>query len=225
MLKLLERIIREKTPYHITTSNNSLEVPNLLKQKSYDLIIADLKMPRLDGLDILRMLKEQDRFEEVIMITAFGSIETAIEALSLGVFDYITKPFKKEQIIFAINRVMRWQGLKREAAYMNSIFRLEPYERAQKAWEREYVRRLVERKRGDQKEATKSSGIPLDRINLLMKDELPNDGRAADFSGKIGGDREKGPHYETRADGDLEIPNMSNGEPIQIIGACALEGR
>ena len=53
MLKLLERIITEKTPYHVTTTSNSLEVPELLKQNTYDLILTDLKMPGLDGMDIL----------------------------------------------------------------------------------------------------------------------------------------------------------------------------
>ena len=139
MLKLLERIITEKTPYQITTTSNSLEVPEILENRSpFDLIITDLKMPGMDGLDILRLVKEQKRFEEVIIITAFGSLETAIEALSLGVFDYITKPFKKEQIIFTVNRAMRWQQMKREAPDGSDV-RPEPCAEARQAFEREYV--------------------------------------------------------------------------------------
>jgi DNA-binding NtrC family response regulator len=145
MLKLLERIITEKTPYKITTTSNSLEVPKLLKQNTYDIILADLKMPGLDGMDILRLVKEESRPEEVIIITAFGSLETAIESLSLGVFDYITKPFRKEQIIFTINRAMRWQKLKREAELMEKIFQIEPYDAAQNAFEQEYARRRSEK--------------------------------------------------------------------------------
>ena len=144
MLKLLERIITEKTPYKITTTSNSLEVPELLKQNTYDLILADLKMPGLDGMDILRMIKEQNRLEEVVIITAFGSLESAIEALSLGVFDYITKPFKKEQIIFTLKRAMRWQKLKRESAEMEKLFEIEPYEEAEKAFARAYRARKQE---------------------------------------------------------------------------------
>ena len=57
MLKLLERIITEKTPYQVETTNNSLEVPKILEKKQYDIIITDLKMPGIDGMDILRLVK------------------------------------------------------------------------------------------------------------------------------------------------------------------------
>ncbi len=114
MLRLLERIISEKTPYSIVTTNSSLEVPRLLENESFDLILTDLKMPGMDGLDILRTVKEQGRDEEIIILTAFGSLETAMEALTHDVFDYITKPFKKEQILHTVNKAMRWQRLKRE---------------------------------------------------------------------------------------------------------------
>ena len=76
MLKLMERIVTEKTPYQITTTSNSLEVPEILEKSEFDLIIMDLKMPGMDGLDLLRLVKEKERFEEVVIITAFGSLET-----------------------------------------------------------------------------------------------------------------------------------------------------
>jgi DNA-binding NtrC family response regulator len=171
MLKLLERIITEKTPYHITTTSNSLEVPELLKTNTYDLILADLKMPGLDGMDILRMIREQDRFEEVIMITAFGSLETAIEALSLGVFDYITKPFKKEQIILTVNRAMRWQKLRKDTGRLQEILEIEPFPEAVTAFEREYVLRLSERCGGDSKAVAERSGLPPDRIASYESDK------------------------------------------------------
>ncbi|MBI5117785.1 response regulator [Candidatus Poribacteria bacterium] len=170
MLRLLERIISEKTPYQITTTNNSLEVPEILGKDHFDLIITDLKMPGMDGIDILRMVREKGRPEEVIIITAFGSLETAIEALSRGVFDYITKPFKKEQIIFTVDRAMRWQNLKREAARMSEIFSREPYEKARRAFELEYVRLLAERCGGSESAMAERSGLPPDFINAAMKE-------------------------------------------------------
>ena len=171
MLKLMERIITEKTPYQITTTSTSLEVPEILEKNQFDLIIMDLKMPGMDGLDLLRLVKEKERFEEVVIITAFGSLETAIEALSLGVFDYITKPFKKEQIIFTINRVMRWQQMKRDATRMEGMFTLEPCDKAREAFEREYVIRLLERCDGDPKVAAERSGLPLERVVSLREEE------------------------------------------------------
>ena len=167
MLKLMERIITEKTPYQITTTSTSLEVPEILEKNRFDLIIMDLKMPGMDGLDLLRFVKEKERFEEVVIITAFGSLETAIEALSLGVFDYITKPFKKEQIIFTINRAMRWQEMRREASRMEGRFSLEPYDKAREAFEREYVIRLLQRYDGDLNVAAERSGLPQERIETL----------------------------------------------------------
>jgi len=174
MLKLMERIITEKTPFQITTTSNSLEVPDILERSEFDLIIVDLKMPGMDGLDLLRLVKEKERFEEVVIITAFGSLETAIEALSLGVFDYITKPFKKEQIIFTINRAMRWQQMKREASKMEEVFSLEPCGKALEAFEREYVLRLLQRCEGDPKRAAERSGLPLDRVVSLSRGEGAN---------------------------------------------------
>lgn len=176
MLKLLARIITEKTSYQITTTSNSLEVPEMLEQGTFDLIISDLKMPGLDGLDLLRMIKEKDRPEEVIIITAFGSLETAIEVLSLGVFDYITKPFKREQIIFTVSRAMRWQDLKAQAGQMPRIVDCEPYEDACSAFQREYIRRLAERHGGDRKAMADRSGLSPDTIAAALEEERPNDG-------------------------------------------------
>ena len=160
MLRLLERIISEKTPYPIVTTNSSLEVPKLLEKESFDLILTDLKMPGMDGLDILRAVKEQGRDEEIIILTAFGSLETAIEALSNDVFDYITKPFKKEQILFTVNKAMRWQRLKREAAATAALFEREPWAEAEQAFRAEYLRRLGERCDGDVEKMAERSGLP-----------------------------------------------------------------
>jgi DNA-binding NtrC family response regulator len=160
MLRLLERIVSEKTPYSIVTTNSSLEVPRLLETETFDLIITDLKMPGMDGLDILRTVKEQGRDEEIVILTAFGSLESAIEALSNDVFDYITKPFKKEQILFTVNKAMRWQQMKREAAATAALFEREPYEEAERTFQAEYLRRLGERCQGDPAKMAERSGLP-----------------------------------------------------------------
>jgi DNA-binding NtrC family response regulator len=162
MLLLLERIIREKTPHLIVTTNNPLEVPALLERETFDLVITDLKMPGLDGLDILRSIKAKDRFEQVIIITAFGSLESAIEAMSQGVFDYITKPFKKEQILFTVDRAMRWQQVKRELLRLEALFSAEPYEAAEQALRGEYLRRLLGRCGDDVATAARRAGLTVE---------------------------------------------------------------
>jgi DNA-binding NtrC family response regulator len=164
MLLLLERIIGEKTPYGIVTTNSPLEVPGLLERERFDLVITDLKMPGVDGLDILRTIRAKDRFEQVIIITAFGSLESAIEAMSQGVFDYITKPFKKEQIIFTVDRAMRWQEVKREMMRLEDVFALEPCGAAEEAFRREYVQRLALRCGGDLAAVARRAALPLDTV-------------------------------------------------------------
>jgi len=159
MLRLLERIISEKTPYSIVTTNSPLEVPKLLEKESFDLILTDLKMPGMDGLDILRTVKEQGRDEEIIILTAFGSLETAMEALTHDVFDYITKPFKKEQILHTVNKAIRWQRLKREAAATAALFEREPYAEAERVFQAEYLRRLAERCDDDPAKMAQRSGL------------------------------------------------------------------
>jgi DNA-binding response OmpR family regulator len=165
MLLLLERIIREKTPYAIATTNNPLEVPAILEREGFDLIITDLKMPGLDGLDILRSIKAKDRFEQVIIITAFGSLESAVEAMSQGVFDYITKPFKKEQILFTVDRAMRWQQVKRELLRLEGLLSLEPYDAAEQALRGEYLRRLLARCGDDVGAAAQRAGLPAETVS------------------------------------------------------------
>ncbi|UCH85135.1 MAG: response regulator [Candidatus Latescibacterota bacterium] len=171
MLKLLERIITEQTAYATSTTSNSLEVPELLKQNVYDVILTDLKMPGLDGMDILRMVREEDRFEEVIIITAFGSMASVTEALSLGVFDYVTKPFKREQIIASIDRAMRWQRQKRERAHIEAMFGMEPFDKACESFEQEYIHRLSERCDGDQVEMARRSGLAPDRLRQFAQEQ------------------------------------------------------
>ncbi len=114
MLELLEMIIVEKTPYQVVTTNNPLEVPPLLKEGSFDLLITDLRMPGLSGLDLIRESKKIDPDLPIIVITAFGSSQSAEESIYEGAYDYITKPFRKDQIIITIKRAMEWRDLKRE---------------------------------------------------------------------------------------------------------------
>ena len=111
-----------------------------------------------------RQVKEAGREEEVIILTAFGSLETAMEALTHDVFDYITKPFKKEQILHTVNKAMRWQRLKREVALTRALFEREPWAEAEPAFRSEYVRRLTERCEGDRAAAAERSGLGLDRV-------------------------------------------------------------
>jgi DNA-binding NtrC family response regulator len=114
MLALLAMIITEKTNHRATTTNNPLEVPKLIKEGAFDLLIADLKMPGMDGLELIDEVRKIDKSIPILIITAYGSIESAEEAIHKGAYDYITKPFRKEQILIAINRALEWKEMRRE---------------------------------------------------------------------------------------------------------------
>ena len=114
MLKLLSMIIREKTPYEAVTTNNPQEALEFAKKGGFDLVITDLKMPGLDGMDLLDAVKKVDEDIPVIIITAYGTVESAMESMQKGGFDFITKPFKKEQILYTIDKALKWVRLQRE---------------------------------------------------------------------------------------------------------------
>ncbi len=114
MLKLLSMIIKEKTSYEASITNNPLEALELVKNGGFDLVIADLKMPGLDGIELLDAIRQTDKDIPVIIITAFGTVESAIETMGKGGFDFITKPFKKEQILFTIDKALKWAELQKE---------------------------------------------------------------------------------------------------------------
>jgi DNA-binding NtrC family response regulator len=113
MLKLLKMILTEKTSYEIASTNNPFEAIEIVKQGGLDIVIADLKMPGLDGISLLKAIKKTEDIP-VIIITAFGTIESAEEAMQHGAFDFITKPFRKEQILFTLDKALNWLRLQKE---------------------------------------------------------------------------------------------------------------
>ena len=114
MLSLMKLILMEKTDYEVVTTNNPLEVAHLLDEKKFDAIVTDLKMPIMDGLDVVDAIRKKDGLVPIIIITAYGSVESAEEAVKKGAFDYITKPFRQEQLLISLKRALEWYNLKRE---------------------------------------------------------------------------------------------------------------
>ena len=114
MLMLLRMIIEDNTDYEVDTTNNPSEALKMVMENDYDLVVSDLKMPGMDGLELFDEVKGMKPDLPLIIITAYGSLETADEAMKMGVADFITKPFRKDSILFTINRVLELARVRRE---------------------------------------------------------------------------------------------------------------
>jgi two-component system response regulator PilR (NtrC family) len=82
--------------------------------RPFDLVISDIRMPGLSGVDLLRKLKGEDSQAEVVLMTAYASTDSAIEALKLGAFDYVTKPFQVEELVNVVRHALEKKALKEE---------------------------------------------------------------------------------------------------------------
>ncbi|MEK7331821.1 MAG: response regulator [Nitrospirota bacterium] len=114
MVTLLSMLIREKTPYKTEATNNPLEAIEMVKEDGFSVVIAEMKMPVMDGIEILEAVKHIAEDIPVIILSAYGDVESALEAMHKGAFDYLTKPFRKEQILFAIENALDSVRLKKE---------------------------------------------------------------------------------------------------------------
>lgn len=114
MLELMQTIIRENTTYETKTLSDPYSVMPSLNREHFDLALLDLRMPGHNGMEILREIRTHHPQTDVIIVTAYGTIPSAVEAVNKGAFDYITKPFNKNELILAIERVVEWQAIQKE---------------------------------------------------------------------------------------------------------------
>jgi DNA-binding NtrC family response regulator len=114
MLTLLQTIITGRTDHEVLVSNNPLELEELMATFRPDIVISDLKMLGRDGLEVIKLVHEIDETIPVVIITAYGSLESAQEAVAQGAYDYITTPFRKEEVLVSIGRALDLRRLKQE---------------------------------------------------------------------------------------------------------------
>jgi len=98
----------------ITLERDSRRAVELLSEESWDLLITDVRMPGLGGVELLRLAREQDPDLAVLMITAFPSVETAVNSMKLGAADYIVKPFLPDDLMAAVQRLIQTRQLREE---------------------------------------------------------------------------------------------------------------
>jgi len=108
--ELLERILKE-SGYEVTQASNGKQALDLFDQELYHLVVTDLSMPGMDGMAVLRAIKEREPSVPVLLITAFATIDTAVEAIKAGAYDYITKPFDPDDLAITIKNALAHKHL------------------------------------------------------------------------------------------------------------------
>jgi two-component system NtrC family response regulator len=104
----------EEAGYQVALAGDGCEARKLVDEQPPKLIITDLRMPAADGMDLLRYVRDQQLDSTVIIITAFGTIETAVEAMKAGAYDYVTKPIDYDALTLVVHRAMERQNLLEE---------------------------------------------------------------------------------------------------------------
>jgi len=185
MLVLLKMILKEKTAHEVVTTPNPLEAEQLFREKPFHLVITDLSMPGMDGIELMGVIKKIDPLVPVIIITAFGSIESAVESTKKGAFEFITKPFRKEQIIFSIEKALEFRKVQIEKIQSKDSGKSEtwlapetfilPYEQAKEQvldqFKRQYARKLMERNQGGFPQAAREAGWTEEELKGLLEEK------------------------------------------------------
>ncbi len=106
--------VLEDEGYNVKTASNGLEGLKFYRKAPYALVVSDLKMPQMDGFELLKQLKDEYPDVSLIMMTAYGSVRIAVEAMKIGAYDYLTKPISAEELRLVVKRVFEKQNLIRE---------------------------------------------------------------------------------------------------------------
>ena len=104
------QIMLEREGYEVSSAVNGTDAISRFKKKKYDVVIADIRMPKVSGLEVLSSVKEISPETNVIMITAHASFESAVEAMNAGAYDYITKPFNVDEIKVTVSNALQNNG-------------------------------------------------------------------------------------------------------------------
>ena len=114
LCEMLNDMFSQETEIGVTSTNNGLDAIEEIGKKNFDLILTDLMMPGANGIEVLKTAKEINEGVHVIIVTGFASLETAMEAIRRGAYDYITKPFKLDEIRIVVQNACEKIRLLRE---------------------------------------------------------------------------------------------------------------
>jgi two-component system response regulator AtoC len=104
-------VLLSKQGYAVDQAARGGEALEAFRDNVYDVVLCDLRMPDLDGLEVLRRIKHQDPEATVIIITAYASVDTALQAMKQGAYDYISKPFKEDEILHVLRKALERRAI------------------------------------------------------------------------------------------------------------------
>jgi len=113
-LRHLLRTILEEEGYHVDEAENGQQGLDLVKRQSFDLILCDIRMPELDGMAFIKKALSYNPTLTIIMMSAYGSLETALDCMKQGAYDYISKPFRPDEVILTLKKALERLKLQRE---------------------------------------------------------------------------------------------------------------
>jgi CheY-like chemotaxis protein len=120
ILAMVEQYLTIKG-YDVTTVDNGIEAVGIVKEKQIDIVFTDYKMPEFNGLELLVAIKKYRPQTEVIIVTGYGSMESAIQAMKFGSYDYLQKPFKLDHLRLIIDRIVEEKKIKDKAQLIRKI--------------------------------------------------------------------------------------------------------
>jgi len=107
--------------YQVDSAENGIEALQRLKERVFDFILCDIRMPEMDGKEFLARALEEHVPSPVIMMSAYGSVDTAVECMKMGAYDFISKPFKKDEIVMVLKKAEERERLKSENSQLRTV--------------------------------------------------------------------------------------------------------
>jgi len=139
LLQSLSDVLKRKG-YSVATAQNGLEALGKLKERYFNIAIVDLKMPKMGGIELLEMIKERYPQTLVVILTGYGTIKNAVDAIKKGAYSYLIKPFRPDEIILIANKIMEEENLREE----NRFLRQELEKKGEIITQNKRMRRLKE---------------------------------------------------------------------------------
>ena len=107
--------------YEATDVESAEEAWAAVEQGPYDVVVTDIRMPGMDGIAFLEKMKEAHPETAVIMMTGYGTVENAVQAMKLGAYEYITKPFDNEELLLILDRVRELRAVRAENVQLKNV--------------------------------------------------------------------------------------------------------